>query len=212
MLALLVAIVIIGTPISRAASTDLGDDDMVRLKRGEILLQTMHGEKPGGAARVSALFQSNTVAIWDVIGYCKYALIYMKGLKLCETLGGDQFHLTVHHRLRNSWYSPMLDYTFKADRQPDGDGKASLNSGNLSVLEGQWEFHRLEDGKSVIVVHEIRIRPKFLVPRWLVRRSLRSDLPDMLACIRGLAEASGDKKHINIDLNRCPGDISIVSK
>jgi len=40
-----------------------------------------------------------------------------------------------------------------------------------------------------------------------VRRSLRRDLPEMLACIRGLAKASGDNRRIALDLKRCPGDI-----
>ena len=46
----------------------------------------------------------------------------------------------------------------------------------------------------------------------LVRRSLRKDLPDMLACIRGLANASVDKHRIVTDLKRCPGDTSGVLK
>ena len=63
----------------------------------------------------------------------------------------------------------------------------------------------LGDDKGVIVIHEIRVQPRIPVPRWLVRRSLRKDLPDMLACIRGLAKASGDDRRIADDLNRCPG-------
>jgi hypothetical protein len=206
-LTLLAIIVISATQLCEAASTDMNDDAMAALQRGEILLQIIHTEKSGGAARVTALFHSSAEAVWDIIGYCRYKFIYMRGLELCEMLGGDQFQMTMHHRLRNSWYTPTLDYTFEAHREPGGNGQARLIEGDLKVLEGQWRLFPLTDDNSVIVVHEIRIQPKIPAPKWLVRRSLRNDLPDMLACIRGLARASGDNGHIESDLERCPGEV-----
>lgn len=211
-LAMPVLILIISTRLSVAVSIDLGDDDMDRLKRGEILLQTMHSEKPGAAARVTALFHGNADSVWDIIGFCKYEFIYVRGLKECEMLEGDQFQMTMHHRIRNSWYTPTLDFIFKAMREPGGDGYTQLLEGDLKVFEGQWEFFPLRDDNAVIVVHQLRVQPKIPAPKWLVRRSLHHDLPDMLACIRGLAGASGDKIHIEDDLDRCPGKISELSK
>lgn len=63
-----------------------------------------------------------------------------------------------------------------------------------------------------IVIHEVRIQPGFLAPRWLIRRSLHRDLPDMLACIRGLAKASADQQSVLADLQRCPGDVTAILK
>jgi len=204
-------LIIIARPCG-AASNNLSDDDAASLKRGEILLQIIHGEKPGAAARVTALFHTSASAIWDIIGYCEYELVYIQGLKFCEMLEGDRFHMTMRHRIRNSWYTPTMDYIFEAKREPGGNGQAHLVEGDLKVLEGQWNFFPLVDDFHVIVVHEIRIQAKIPAPRWLVRRSLRRDLPDMLACIRGLASASGRTGDIEDDLERCPGNISSVSK
>ena len=211
-LALLVLIPLVSTRFSEAAAKDLSDDELARLMRGEILLQIVRDEQPGAAARVTALFQTNAQAIWDIIGYCKYEFIYMRGLKLCEMLEGDQFQMTMRHRLRNSWYSPTLDFTFEAKREPGGDGEAHLLTGDLKILEGRWKFSPLAEDNKVIVVHEVRIQPKLPAPEWLVRRNLKRDLPAMLACIRGLARASGDNGHIEGDLKRCPGEISGVTK
>ena len=83
---------------------------------------------------------------------------------------------------------------------------------DLKILKGRWMLSPVANENSVIVVHEIRIQPKLPAPEWLVRRNLLRDLPDMMACIRGLAMASGDNDHIEGDLNRCPGEISGVSK
>ncbi len=211
-LILLILILITGTRPAGAALTDLSTEDMARLKDGKILLQTIHSEKPGAAARVIALFHSNANAVWDIIGYCKYEFIYMQGLKLCEMLEGDQFHMKMRHRVRKSWYTPTLDFTFEANREPGGNGEAHLIGGDLKVLQGEWKLFPLKHDNSVIVVHEIRIQPKIPAPKWLVRRSLRKDLSGMLACIRGLAKASGDKARTEADLKRCPGKKTAVSE
>ena len=211
-LAILILMTLISTRYSQAASINLSDDELTRLTRGEILLQIVRDDKPGAAARVTALFHTNSQAIWDIIGYCKYEFIYMRGLKFCEMLDGDQFHMTMRHRIRNSWYTPTLDFTFEANREPGGDGQAHLIDGDLKVLEGSWKLSPVANENSVIVVHEIRIQPKLPAPEWLVRRNLQRDLPAMMACIRGLAKASGDNGQIEGDLNQCPGEISGVSK
>jgi len=186
--------------------------DLARLQSGEIMLQTIHGDRPGGAARVTALFHTTADAVWEVIGDCRYEFIYVRGLKVCEVLQPGRERMLMRHRLRNSWYTPTLDFTFEAIRKPGNFGEAHLVDGDLHVLEGLWRLVPLADGDGVIVVHEIRIQSKLPAPRWLVRRSLRKDLPDMLACIRGLANASADKSRIAADLNRCPGDTSGVLK
>jgi len=209
--ALLISACFAGTA---AADLRAGEDDfdLASLKSGEILLQTIHSDKPGGAARVTALFHTTADLVWEVVGDCKYEFIYVRGLKVCEVLKPGREHMLMHHRLRNSWYTPTLDFTFEAIRKPGNFGEARLVGGDLHVLEGLWRLVPLADGNGVIVIHEIRIQPKLPAPRWLVRRSLRKDLPDMLACIRGLANASADNRRIAADLKRCPGDISGLVK
>lgn len=199
-------------PVAWTAPKNLSEDEVARLKQGEVLLETIHGDKPGGAARVTAMFYAEAGAVWNIIGHCEYEFIYMRGLSVCEMLDGDQFQMTMHHRLHNSWFTPTLDYTFAAKRATDNHGEAHLIEGNLKVLQGNWTITSIGDSNSLIVVHEIRIQPKLPAPRWLIRRSLRKDLPDMLACIRGLARASGKESQRHVDLKRCAGEFSDVSK
>ena len=187
-------------------------EELARLKRGEILLQTIRDEKPGAAARVTALLHTSNNEVWNILGYCKYEMIYVKGLKLCEMLDGDEYKMTVHHRLRNSWYAPTLDFVFSASRDSSGTGKATLVSGDLKVLEGQWTLYPMEGESGVIAVYEIRIQSRFPAPKWLIRRTLQNDLPNMMACIRGLAAASGTNRLIQRDLKRCPGDVAQLDK
>jgi hypothetical protein len=209
---LLILILVIFPQWVFAEHPGFSTEELARLKRGEILLQTIRDEKPGAAARVTALLHTSNSEVWKILGYCKYEMIYVKGLKLCEMLDGDQYKMTVHHRLRNSWYAPTLDFVFSASRDSSGTGKATLVSGDLKVLEGQWTLYPMEGESGVIAVYEIRIQSRFPAPKWLIRRTLQNDLPDMMACIRGLAAASGTNRHIQRDLKRCPGDVAQLNK
>jgi len=193
-------------------AASITSDDVTRLKRGEILVQTVHAEKSGGAAQVTALFHSSVSEVWDVIGYCKNEFIYVRGLELCEVLKPDLFLMRKHHRVNNNWYTPTIDFVFEASRTSPTHGEFRLIEGNLKVMQGQWDFQPLADGDSMVVTHEIRIRSRFPAPRWLVRRVLKNDLPDMLACVRGLARASGDDSRMVDDLERCPGDTAQTGK
>lgn len=194
------------------ASEDFSDDDVARLQRGEILLQTIHEEKSGAAARVSALFHASADVVWEIIGYCKYQVIYVQGMSYCEMLSGDQYHMIMRHRIRSSWYTPTMDFTFEAKRDASGYGVAHLVDGDLKVMEGSWKLSPFAVDGGLLVVHESRIKPAIPAPKWLIRRSLQKDLPDMLACIRGLAGASGNDSRIEADLKQCPGEITPESK
>lgn len=202
---LLVSIVCMEVYSVGLQAAELSAADMHRLQQGETLLEVIHTELPGGAAKVTALFHTDSDTIWNVIGHCRYEFVYLKGLKLCEVLKTGNFLTTVHHRVRNSWYSPTLDFTFEAKREPCCHGEFELVDGNLKVLVGQWNFEPMTDDDSYIVSHEIRIQPRVPAPRWLIRRSLKKDLPNMLSCIRGLAQASGNERRLALDLQRCPG-------
>ena len=210
-IALLVLFTLSGTQLTAADSPDIVDD-IERLKRGEILVQTIHKEQSGGAARVTALFYSDEESIWNTIGYCENEFIYVRGLELCEVLVPGLQYIKKHHRVNNNWYTPTIDFVFEASRNSPTLGEFGLVEGNLKVMEGQWLFQPLPDQSAIVVTHDIRIRSKFPAPRWLVRRVLKKDLPDMLACVRGLAQASGDGQRVADDLERCPGDTTQVGK
>ena len=204
---ILIWVSLCGVHSAAAGTTSPGNEKLARLKNGEVILETIDTGKPGGAARVTALFLADMEKIWGVIGYCEYGYIYIRGLEYCEMLQGDGRYMTMHHRLRHSWYAPMLDFVFEARRETNEYGDARLLSGNVKMLEAYWQLTPLEDGSGVVVVHEFRIQPKIPTPKWLIRHGLKNDLPDMLACIRGLARASTKPQQVDKDLDRCAGEV-----
>lgn len=203
--------------VSAAAAADgidggvAGFTALDRLQRGEVLVYNARTDESGGSVRAQVLMHTDARTVWDYIADCERVFLYVDGLRDCEVLaieregenglGADV--TTLRQAVDKSWAVPRMDYVLSVRREPWDRVDFSLVEGDLRVLEGGWRFLELAEGKGLVVTHEIRVRPKYAVPRWLLRRSMRRDVPDMLACLRGLTGGSGDALEQE-DLARCP--------
>ena len=70
-------------------------------------------------------------------------------------------------------------------------------------MEGRWQF--TEGPGGLLLDYEIRIRPGMPVPAFIVSYLIRKGMPDLIACIRGLAGGSGSMERAQGDLERCQG-------
>ncbi|NNE06494.1 MAG: hypothetical protein HKO64_12705 [Xanthomonadales bacterium] len=183
------------------------DDEatLERLKRGEIVVENARTDESGGAVRVQALLHAQWQEVWEFIADCESVFRYVDGMRQCELLDtrieGQADVSRIHQAVKKSWLTPLMEYTIEVRREPPSRVDFKLLEGDLKSMEGGWRF--VETGDGLLVTHEIRVRPSFPVPRWLVRRSMRKDIPDMLACLRGLVDGSGPQAR-NEDLARCP--------
>lgn len=179
-------------------------DLMARLLQGEIIVENIRLGDSGGSVRVQAYMPVDLQKLWDYIASCVSVFEYVDGLEACELISvrkeADADISIVHQAVDKSWLIPRIDYTIEVRRQPFSRVDFKLVEGDLKAMEGGWRFVAANDGAGIVVTHEIRVQPSFPVPRWLVRRSMRQDIPDMLACLRGL---TGDFNR-DSDLKRCP--------
>jgi hypothetical protein len=59
----------------------------------------------------------------------------------------------------------------------------------IAELDGSWHLVEEEQG-SVILIHQLRVRPGMPVPRIFVRATLRHDLPIVLESVKSRAEST----------------------
>jgi len=178
-----------------------------RLRAGEVLIENAGEEDSGGSIRAQVLIHGDPKTLWHFFATCESTHLYILGLKSCEVLSVEyeaESDMTLLQQVvKKSWVVPKIDYIIMVRRQAPTRVDFQLVEGNLRVMEGGWRFRQLENEPAYILTHEIRIRPSFPVPRWLLRRIIRQDVPDMLACLRGLVKGSG-KNALDEDLKRCP--------
>lgn len=174
-----------------------------RLEAGEVVARETRGDPQGGSARMQVLVQAPAQAIWSVIISCELAFRFVEGLQQCEVLEDTGDRALVHQVVDRGWLMPRLDFVFESLRRPWDQIEYRLVEGNLKALEGSWRFE--ETAAGTLVDYEIRLRPQAPAPGFLVRRNMTRTMPDLLACVRGLAGGSGTAERRQRDLGRCAG-------
>jgi len=173
------------------------------LETGEVSVETIRSDESGGAGRFAILIKAPVEAIWDVIYSCEKAKIFVNGLKLCDVLEDDGIRTLTHQVVKTSWLVPTQDFIVQTLREPFGRAEFKRISGKPKLMEGSWDFHSTSQG--VVAVHELRVQPSVPVPRFIVRHLMSKSMPEMLACIRGLAGGSLSGDSQSLDLASCPG-------
>lgn len=168
--------------------------------RGDIAMDAeQHGDIEVGASLDSAA-QSGRVSatvrihaprelVWSLVTSCEVALKTVPGLASCEVLdtAPDRSWQLIRHVMDYSWYLPRLTYEMRATYDYPARVSIERVSGDLSALNGSWYLE--SDGDFTIAHYAVNLVPGFWVPRWLVRATLRRDLPKMLRALRARAES-----------------------
>lgn len=192
-------LVLLQTPVL-AVDSEPGDLED-RLRGGEIVLQDTRTDEAGGAGKAQVFVYAEARAFWDVIVSCELAFVFVDGMRECDVLADTGDRAVVHQVIKKHWLLPKIEYSFESQRRPYKEMTFELIEGDLDIMEGSWRFTPAPEG--VLVEYQARIKPSFPVPRWLIRRTIRKDTPDLIACIRGLANGSGSEQRLKSDLERC---------
>jgi hypothetical protein len=96
-----------------------------------------------------------------------------------------------------------VDFVYESLNDPYREIRFQLVEGNMKAMEGAWAFTETTDG--LLLDYRVRVQPAMSVPAFIVSSDLRKGMPDMIACIRGLAGGSGSAERVKGDLERCAG-------
>ena len=199
----LISFLLLGFPRS-VMPAELDAESLQRLVNGEILLLDARSNEAGGSARVQVLVRAPAQSVWNVIASCEQSYVFVDGLKRCELVEDDGDRVLVHQVVKKGWLVPTQDFVFESRRVPYSEIQFELVEGNLKAMEGSWQFLDTPDG--LVVDYRIRVRPGLPVPGFIVSYVMRRGMPDLVACIRGLAGGSGSPAKEMADLGRCRGD------
>jgi uncharacterized protein YndB with AHSA1/START domain len=159
-----------------------------RLAGGEVLvLADVNASR--GDVRAAVQIAAPAERIFRTMTDCAQALEFVPHLEVCRVLesaadGGWQL---VEHGVDFSWYLPRIDYVFRAEYEPFRRIRFSHVSGDLRDNRGAWELTQIDAG-TTILTYRVHLVPRTFVPGWVVRSSLRRDLPLMLRALRERCE------------------------
>lgn len=183
------------TPLAAASASDwtAAPEMQRRLTDREVVVETATAtdpDLPRGHVRAAVLIRARPEAVWAVMTDCRQTLLFVPGLRLCRQVGGspDGRWEDIEQEVRYSWFMPTVRYVFRAEYDPPHRINFHRIRGDLKEEEGSWILTPTADGSATVVEYGMYLDPGFWVPRWLVNRSLRNDLPAALAGLRERVE------------------------
>jgi ribosome-associated toxin RatA of RatAB toxin-antitoxin module len=174
-----------------AAQPDLEWLDRGALAAREVLVQADRSERPlPVSVQVAAEIDASPQAIWDVLRACDLAPEYVPNVMSCRALElvddgrGELFVQTV----KPIFFMPTFEHVFRLDYTPYSRIDVSRVSGPIAHMQGTWWLLPQESGRTLLV-YELALDPGMPIPRFMVRATLKRDLPKVVAAVRDRAEA-----------------------
>lgn len=179
-----------------AASSDyerLSPDELERLRTGDVVTQVWRDEtqRDGAIDAYAAIHISATQQqVWAVMTSCELTLQVVRDMKICRVIDASADGRTdVREQYFNAPF-PFGDFktkfqtTFTPYSQIDIQGIG----GDMKVQQGLWRIIPLGDDQ-LRVTYRARVKPKLPVPRFLLRRAVRKDTPQIMTALRDVSEA-----------------------
>jgi len=166
--------------------------EQARLLAGEIIVQAdIDPSGASGHARAAVWIAAPREQVYVWMTDCPKALTFVPRLTGCKILetGPDKGSALIAHEVNYSWFLPRMHYVFRARNNYPSQVDFEEVSGDLAINRGSWRLAAVPDAGHTLLIYEVRIKPRLYVPQWLVRRSLRKDLPELLTALRRVSEA-----------------------
>ena len=185
LIAVWIVLSIVSIAHSSLAVTDLSAYQRRQLEKGEVLTAVKpKGNPPKGMVEAAILIEAPAESIWRVMIDCAAAPSFVPGVNACRvTSAGDDWEI-IEHDVKWTWFFPEITYAFRADYRKNERIDFVRTGGDLRDMAGHWSLHPLDSGNRTMVCYSVYLDPGFLVPQWLVRHSLKKDLPAVLRALR----------------------------
>jgi uncharacterized protein YndB with AHSA1/START domain len=174
--------------------------------------QTVQQELAAGQVAVRILFEddqermrvhaavrihASPETVWTVLTDCDHAASFIPGVKRCQRLKSapDGSWDIVEQEAKYSWLMPAISCVVRADYKRPERIDFKLISGDLKAEDGYWMLVDPPSGssgrsrESTTVTYELHVEPGFWIPRFLLRHSLRTELPAVLKAVRTRSES-----------------------
>ncbi len=167
------------------ATFNLSASQLQQLMDGEVLVAVSNADGPSkGMVEATILIDAPVKNIWQIMTDCDEIPTFVPGVKSCQVLSAGKNWEIIRHEVKWIWLLPKLSYVFRASYQENQQIDFVRIEGDLREMRGTWRLSPLNTGNQTIVQYRVYLDPGFFVPQWIVRRSLKGDLPAVLIALR----------------------------
>jgi hypothetical protein len=141
--------------------------------------------------KIAAEVDAPPTALWKILTACEIAPEYIPNVVSCkklEELDGGRADLFVQ-TIKPIFFLPTFEHVFRLDYTPYSRIDVHRVSGPIAYMEGSWWLLPQENGR-VLLVYQVAVDPGLPIPRFLVRATMKRDLPKIVMAVRERAEAA----------------------
>ena len=169
---------------------DLGWLDRATLDRGEVQVLAEPIEHGIVHMRFAVKVSAPLTRLWDVLKDCPASAEYTPNIVSCRSLElldegrAELFSQTI----KIVFFLPSFEHVFRLNYDPYSHIGVHRVSGPIDVLDGHWWLVPQADG-TILLVNELALDIGLPVPRFIVRATMRREVPKMLLGIRDHSQA-----------------------
>jgi hypothetical protein len=175
-----------------AAQPNLDWIDREAVAAREVQVNTERGDRPLTVnVKLAAEVDAAPAAIWDVLKACEIAPEYVPNVVSCkklEELDGGRADLFVQ-TIKPIFFMPTFEHVFRLDYTRYTRIDVNRVSGPIAHMQGTWWLLPQANGR-ILLVYELALDPGMPIPRFMVRATLKRDLPKVVGAVRERAEAA----------------------
>ena len=185
-------LVLVSSAFGAGAQPNLDWIDRDAVAAREVFVHTERSDRPLTVqVRLAAEVDAPATAIWDVLKACEIAPEYVPNVVSCkklEELDGGRADLFVQ-TIKPIFFMPTFEHVFRLDYTPYKRVDVNRVSGPIAHMQGSWWLLPQDNGR-ILLVYELALDPGMPIPRFMVRATLKRDLPKVVSAVRERAEAA----------------------
>ena len=155
---------------------------------GKVISIPVNTDDKGGTVWGAIKVDAQAEDIFNSIVYCNGGTSAHKTMRNCKTIEKDAEHEIAEHQIKYHWLVPRQIYRFRGDYEGFTRIRFRVLDGDLKKLDGGWDLFPIENSDGYLVRYYATIQPKFPTPRWIIRKSLKKEIPAMLKIMKDLSE------------------------
>jgi ribosome-associated toxin RatA of RatAB toxin-antitoxin module len=169
---------------------DLSWLDEDQLSKGEILFNFAGDGNYRGRARAAVVIEAPLGRVLEILMDCESAPEFVPKIRSCVLIETLELQKTkiFRQQVKFSWFLPAIEHEFSLVNEHPGRIRVRKVSGPFEILDGDWWLLPTNDGGTTLI-YELTFDPGLLLPRFVVGRTLRNDIPDTLRAIRSRSES-----------------------
>lgn len=174
------------------ANSQPSDFDWVNWEKvdaGEVEFQTEKVDRGTVRIDLAIAIDADWQAVWELLTSCEISPEYVPHVVSCsqiDTIRNGEAELFLQ-TVKPAFFLPKFEHVFRLDYFPPERIVVSHVSGPIDRMEGAWILIE-RPGESMVLGHQMTLKPGFPVPPLFVRNTLKRDLPKVLREIRDRAE------------------------